>query len=56
MIETIEFKSISETAKYFNCTIGNISLMLEKGTIGQRGITRGYQFSYKNRKRSKINS
>lgn len=30
--------------------------MLEKGTIGQRGITRGYQFSYKNGKRSKINS
>ena len=56
VIETLEFKSISETAKYFNCTIGNISLMLEKGTIGQRGITRGYQFSYKNGKRSKINS
>ena len=56
VIETLEFKSISETAKYFNCTIGNISLMLEKGTICQRGITRGYQFSYKNRKRSKINS
>lgn len=45
--EVLEFDSISETAKYFNCTIGNISLMLEKGTIGRRGITRGYQFSYK---------
>ena len=56
VIETLEFKSVSETAKYFNCTISNISLMLEKGTIGQRGITRGYQFSYKNGKRSKINS
>lgn len=45
--EVLEFDSISETAKYFDCTISNISLMLEKGTIGRRGITRGYQFSYK---------
>ena len=56
VVETLEFESISETAKYFNCTISNISLMLEKGTIGQRGITRGYQFLYKKGNRSKINS
>ena len=54
VIEIIEFSSISEVAKYFDCTISNISLMLEKGTIGKRGITRGYQFSYKNGERSKI--
>lgn len=47
IIEVLEFDSISEAAKYFNCTISNISLMLEKGTIGRRGVTRGYQFSYK---------
>ena len=47
IIETLEFDSISETAEHFNCTISNISLMLEKGTIGRRGITRGYQFLYK---------
>lgn len=47
IIETLEFDSISEVAKYFDCTISNISLMLEKGTIGRRGITRGYQFLYK---------
>lgn len=54
VIDTIEFESISEVAKFFNCTVSNISLMLEKGTIGQRGKTRGYRFSYKNGKRSKI--
>ena len=54
VIDTMEFKSISETAKYFDCTISNISLMLEKGTIGKRGRTRGYRFSYKKGGRSKI--
>lgn len=52
IIEILEFDSISETAKYFDCTISNISLMLEKGTIGQRGITRGYQFLYKHGERA----
>lgn len=54
VIDTMEFESISETAKYFDCTVSNISLMLEKGTIGRRGKTRGYKFSYKNGNRSKI--
>lgn len=45
--EVLNFDSISETACYFECTISNISSMLEKGTIGRRGITRGYQFLYK---------
>ena len=56
VIETLEFESISEAAEFFNCTISNISLMLEKGTIGQRGRTRGYQFSYKSGERAKHNS
>ncbi len=56
VIETLEFTSISEAAEYFGCTISNISLMLKKGTIGIRGLTRGYQFSYKNGKRSIYNS
>lgn len=43
----LQFDSITETAKYFGTTIGNISIMLDKGTIGKRGITRGYQFKYK---------
>ena len=47
VIEVLEFESITEVAKHFDCTISNISLMLEKGTIGRRGITRGYQFLYK---------
>ena len=54
IIEVLEFDSISETAEYFNCTISNISLMLEKGTIGRRGITRGYQFLYKHGGRATI--
>lgn len=53
-IETLEFDKISDVAKYFDVTIGNISLMLEKGTIGQRGVTRGYQFIYANGERKKI--
>ena len=56
VIETLEFKSILETAKYFNCTISNISQMLLLGTIGKRGRTRGYQFLYKKGNRSKFNS
>jgi len=49
VIETLEFESISETAKYFNCTTSNISQMLLLGTIGKRGRTRGYQLLYKKR-------
>ncbi|MDQ9743794.1 hypothetical protein RF397_14315, partial [Acinetobacter baumannii] len=45
-IETLEFDKITDVANYFNVTISNISLMLEKGTIGIRGITRGYKFEY----------
>ena len=56
IIEILEFESISETAKYFGCTISNISLRLEEGTIGRRGITRGYQFSYKDGERATFNS
>lgn len=53
VVETLEFDSITKVADYFNCTISNISLMLDKGTIGRRGKTRGYQFSYMNGERSK---
>ena len=40
------FDMIGDAASYFNVTISNISLMLEKGTIGQRGKMRGYLFEY----------
>lgn len=46
VIETLEFNSITETAKYFNKSISNISQLLKLGTIGQRGDTRGYKFEY----------
>lgn len=49
IIETFYFDSIKETAEYFGYHHGNISQMLKKGTIGKRGRTRGYQFSYKNK-------
>ncbi len=52
-VDTLEFDKITDVAKYFDVTVSNISLMLEKGTIGQRGITRGYQFIYANGKRKK---
>lgn len=46
------FDRITDVAAHFKVTIGNISLLLKKGTIGQRGITRGYKFEYEtNRKR-----
>lgn len=51
VIEQFEFDSITETSKYFDCTVSNISSMLEKGTVGRRGRTRGYQFSYKHGER-----
>lgn len=53
-IETLEFDKISDVAKYFDVTISNISLLLGKGTIGQRGITRGYKFEYANGNRKKV--
>lgn len=56
VVEELEFDSITKVAEYFNCTISNISLMLEKGTIGRRGITRGYQFLYKNGERITLDS
>ena len=40
------FDMIGDAASYFNVTISNISLMLEKGTIGKRGKMRGYLFEY----------
>ena len=55
IIEEKEFDSISDVAKYFNLTIGNISLLLRNGTIGKRGKTRGYKFEYINSQRKCIN-
>lgn len=40
------FDMISDAAAYFEVSISNISLMLKKGTIGQRGKMRGYLFEY----------
>lgn len=54
VIEELNFESIKEVSEYFDTTIGNISMMLEKGTIGQRGVTRGYQFIYEKGKRTKV--
>lgn len=42
------FEQIKLAADYFNCTIGNISQMLKKGTYGVRGKTRYYKFEYVN--------
>jgi len=44
------FNKIEDAASAFQCSIGNISMMLKKGTIGQRGKMRGYKFEYCNPK------
>ncbi len=46
----LNFDSITDTAAYFNTTLGNISLMLSKGIIGVRGKMRGYKFEYVKKK------
>ena len=38
---------ITDVADYFNVSLSNISLMLKKGTIGERGKMRGYKFEYR---------
>lgn len=43
---TLYFDKISDVASYFGVTIGNISMMLQSGTIGRRGKMRGYKFEY----------
>lgn len=40
------FDKISDVAEYFGVTLGNISQLLKNGTIGRRGVTRGYLFEY----------
>lgn len=40
------FDKINDAASYFDLTISSISQLLKKGTIGQRGKTRGYKFEY----------
>lgn len=42
----LNFESITDAAKYFGVTLGNISLMLSHGEIGRRGKMRGYRFEY----------
>lgn len=42
----VYFDRIKDAANEFGVSIGNVSLMLKKGTIGQRGKMRGYQFKY----------
>lgn len=42
------FDRILDAADYFGVSIGNISIMLKKGTIGMRGKMRGYKFDYQN--------
>lgn len=40
------FDRIGDVSNYFGVSIANISLMLQKGTIGMRGKMRGYKFEY----------
>lgn len=40
------FDRVGDVAEYFGVTLGNISQMLRKGTIGRRGSMRGYLFEY----------
>jgi len=51
----LRFNKISDVADYFGVSIGNISLMLGKGTVGQRGKMRGYKFEYLDGERNRIN-
>lgn len=51
IIEEKIFDSITDTAKYFDLSVGSISLLLKNGEIGKRGKTRGYKFEYLNSKR-----
>ena len=44
--QILYFDRIGDAADYFDVTISNISLMLQKGTIGMRGKMRGYKFEY----------
>lgn len=56
VLKIIFFKSITETAEYFKCSVSNISQMLKQNSIGRRGIIRGYKFEYcKKRKRVTTN-
>ena len=40
------FEKIKDCADEFECSQGNITLMLKNGTIGKRGKMRGYLFEY----------
>lgn len=55
VINRLFFNSISDCARYFGCSVSNISLRLEDGQIGRRGITRGFLIEYFNGNRSTIN-
>lgn len=46
VVEVKEYNSVTDVAKEFGLTIGNISLLLKNGTVGRRGKTRGYRFEY----------
>ena len=46
VISVLEFNSVTDTARYFDKTISNISQLLKNNTIGRRGTTRGYKFEY----------
>lgn len=52
--KVLYFDRIGDAAKYFKLTIGAISLLLKKGTVGKRGVTKGYKFEYANGKRITI--
>lgn len=46
--QVIYFDKIYDAAEFFHCSQSNITQMLNAGTIGQRGRTRGYKFEYCN--------
>jgi predicted DNA-binding WGR domain protein len=48
----LNFGSITDAARYFDVSLGNISLMLKHGEIGRRGKMRGYRFEYQNGSRA----
>ena len=49
IVETKRYDRITDIANELGVTIGNISQMIKKGTIGQRGKMRGFQFEYAER-------
>lgn len=50
--DVMYFDRITDVANYFGVTLSNITLLLQAGNIGRRGVTRGYRFEYMNKNKS----